>query len=367
MITKVWHPLHLAVQSGKKEVVEYLIDNGAFVNCKEKNEGSTELHLAVAMGYNDIVDLLIEKGSCPKMTDNNKKTPLDYAMNYNYKEIAYHLLAAGADDQNLKNYITEPGLLKEPVKYGEASIWFLGHSGWAIKTQNHFLIFDYFCNSWERKPGDSCLASGFIIPEQIKDFPVTVFATHNHGDHFDQRIFDWKKTIPEIEYVLCWNQNTNGNEYTMIPIHGEKKVNDMNVYVNYSTDLGGGYVVEVDGLVLFHMGDLANGEDKLMAAFTDEIDKIADRNKEIDIVFGGIRGCSLGQPEQVKQGIYYTVGKLHPKLFVPMHSGAHSFAYKEFAETAKKEGIDQQMKYVIHKGDRFVYSKDLSNSELTGL
>jgi hypothetical protein len=104
-----------------------------------------------------------------------------------------------------------------------------------------------------------------------------------------------------------------------------------------------------------------------MAAFTDEIDKIADRNKEIDIVFGGIRGCSLGQPEQVKQGIYYTIGKLHPKLFVPMHTGAHSFANKEFTETAKKEGIDQQMKYVIHKGDRFVYSKDLSNSELTGL
>ncbi len=130
------------------------------------------------------------------------KTPLDYAMNYNHKEIAYHLLSAGADDQNLKNYITEPSLLAEPVKYGEASIWFLGHSGWAIKTQNHFLIFDYFCNSWEKKPGDSCLASGFIIPEQIKDLPVTVFATHSHGDHFDQRIFDWKKTIPDIEYVL---------------------------------------------------------------------------------------------------------------------------------------------------------------------
>ena len=52
--------------------------------------------------------MLIEKGSCPKMTDNNMKTPLDYAMNYNHKEIAYHLLSAGADDQNLKNYITEP-------------------------------------------------------------------------------------------------------------------------------------------------------------------------------------------------------------------------------------------------------------------
>ena len=51
------------------------------------------------------------------------------------------------------------------------------------------------------------------------------------------------------------------------------------------------------------MGDHANGEDGLMAEFTDEIDLIADMNKGIDILFGGIRGCSLGEPEQVKQGL----------------------------------------------------------------
>ncbi len=360
-------PIHMAVQSGKKELVEFLVENGAFVNCKEKNLGSTELHLAVAMGYDDIVDLLIEKGSCPKMTDNDQKSPFDYAMNYNHKDIAYHLLAAGADDENLKKYLTAPSLLDEPVNYGEASVWFLGHSGWAVKTQNHFLIFDYFCNTWDRKPGDSCLASGFILPEQMQDQKVTVFATHAHGDHYDSRIFNWKNTIADIEYVLCWNQNTDGNDYTMIPVHEEKKVRDMNIYVNYSTDLGGGYLVEVDGLVLFHMGDHANGEDGLMQAFTDEIDVIAEKDKDIDIVFGGIRGCSLGQPEQVKKGIYYTLEKLQPKLFVPMHAGAHSFAYKEFAKTAKEEGIDQKMKFVTHKGDRFTFSKDLSKSELTGL
>jgi len=360
-------PIHQAVQSGNLEIVEYLIDNGAFVNCKEKNTGSTELHLAVAMGYNDIVDLLIEKGSFPGIKDKNNETPFDFAWKYNHKELAYHLLAAGADDRNLEKYITEPSLLDQPVNYGEASIWFLGHSGWAIKTQNNFLIFDYFCNTWDRKPGDSCLASGFIIPEQIKNMPVTVFATHAHGDHYDQNIFNWKNSISDIEYVLCWNQNTNGNDYTLIPIHEEQTVRDMNVYVNYSTDLGGGYVIEVDGLVLFHMGDHANGEDKLMTAFTDEIDLVAERNKDIDIVFGGIRGCSLGRPEQVKQGIYYTLDKLQPELFVPMHSGAHSFAYKEFAETAKKDGYDQKMQPVFHKGDYFMYSKDETKSELTGM
>ena len=351
-------PLHMAVMNGDAEIVEYLLDHGAFINTKEENHGSTELHLAIAMGYEDIAGLLIKNGSNLNIPDDEGKTPLDYALYYNHKPLAYDLLAAGANDTNLKDYLNEPNPLDEPIVFGEAKVWFLGHSGWAVKTQNHFLVFDYFCNTWDRKPDDSCLASGCIIPEQLKDQNVTVFSTHSHGDHYDPRIFTWKETIPDIEYVLCWEQNTDGNEYTYIPVHGEQKVEDMNVYVHYSTDLGGGYLIDVDGLTILHMGDHANGEDELMAAFTDEIDLIAEKNREIDIVFGGIRGCSLGRPEQVKQGIYYTLETLQPKLFVPMHNGAHTFNYQIFAETAKEDGYEQEMKAVFHKGDRFVYRKD---------
>jgi ankyrin repeat protein/L-ascorbate metabolism protein UlaG (beta-lactamase superfamily) len=360
-------PLHMAVQSGDIEMVSYLVDHGAFLNTPEKNTGSTELHLAVAMGYDDIATLLMEKGSCPRMQDNGQRSPFDYAMQYNHKNLGYQLLASGADDSRLEQYLAAPNPVAEPVAYGEASVWFLGHSGWAVKTQNHFLVFDYFCNPRDRKPGDSCLASGYILPEQLKDQKVTVFATHAHGDHYSPAIFNWKESIPDIEYVLCWNQNTDGNDYTMIPVHEEKQVGDMNVYVNHSTDMGGGYVVEVDGVVLFHMGDHANGEDGLMVEFTDEIDLVAEKYDKIDIVFGGIRGCSLGQPEQVKQGLYYTMEKLQPNLFVPMHAGSHTFSLKEFAETAEKDGVEQKMKYVIHKGDRFVYTKNLSELNLTGL
>lgn len=351
-------PLHCAVQSGDAEQVKYLIDHGAFISVKEKEQGSTELHLAIAMGYSDIADMLIENGADLEMTDNCGKTPLDYAMYYNHKPLGYDLLAAGADDTKLPEYLNCPDELAEPMAYGEAKVWFLGHSGWAIKTQNHFLVFDYFCNTWDRPADDSCLASGCIIPDQIKDLDVTVFSTHSHGDHYDPRIFNWKESIPEIEYVLCWNQQTDGNEYTMVPIHEEREINDMNVYTHYSTDLGGGYLIEVDGLTILHMGDHANGEDGLMAAYTDEIDLINERTDEIDILFSGIRGCSLGEPQQVKQGVYYTLENLQPKLFVPMHAGAHSFAYKSFVETAKADGFEMDMKYVIHKGDRFKYVKD---------
>jgi L-ascorbate metabolism protein UlaG (beta-lactamase superfamily) len=171
-------------------------------------------------------------------------------------------------------------------------------------------------------------------------------------------MFNWKNTIPDIEYVLCWEANDATGDYTYIPVHEEKMLGDMNVYVNHSTDLDGGYLIEVDGLTIFHMGDHANGEDGLMEEFTDEIDMIVEKGVEIDILFGGIRGCSLGEPEQVKQGLYYTLEKLQPKLFVPMHSGGHTFEYMKFAESAKEDGIEQEMHCVVHKGDRFTYKQD---------
>ncbi len=341
-------PLHCAIQSGDPEIVQYLVDHGAFLNVPEKSQGSTELHLSVAMGYSDITDILLENGADPDVADNCGKTAFDYAMYYNHKALGYDLLAAGADDVKLADYLSAGDELAENVAAGEAKVWFLGHSGWAVKTQNHFLIFDYFCNTRDRKPDDSCLASGCIIPEQIKDMNVTVFITHSHGDHYDPRVFNWKETIPDIEYVLCWNQETEGNEYTLIPVHDEQQVEDMNVYVHHSTDLGGGYLIEVDGLTILHMGDHANGEDELMAEFTDEIDIIKDKGLDIDIMFGGIRGCSLGEPDTAK------------------HAGSHSFAYKEFVETAKADGYDTDMKYMIHKGDRFKYVKE-KEEEMTAL
>jgi len=350
-------PLHGAVMNGDEEVITYLLDNGAFINVREKNLGSTELHLAVAQGFGDVADILIEHGANLDAEDENGMTALDYAWYYSHRDLAYELLAAGANDENLIEQVNTPDMLAEAVGEGEAKVFFTGHSGWAVKTQNHFLVFDYFCNYWEGKPDDSCFASGYIIPEQIKDENVTVFCTHRHGDHFDRRVFNWQETIPDINYVLCWDAGDVGAEYTMIPVHEEGKVDDMNIYVNHSTDLDGGYLVEVDGLVIFHMGDHSNGEDDLMAEFTDEIDLIAEKDVEIDILFGGIRGCSLGQPEQVKQGLYYTLNTLQPKLFVPMHSGSHTFSYKEFAETAEEDGIKTRMKAVVHKGDRFVYKK----------
>jgi L-ascorbate metabolism protein UlaG (beta-lactamase superfamily) len=357
-------PLFLAVQAGNRQTVEYLVDHGAFLDVPESSQGCTELQIAVAMGYGDIAEYLVRSGSCVNTKDHCGQTPLDYAFRYGQRQIAYDLLAAGADDSNLAGYLGQECPLAKPLAAGEAEIFFLGHSGWAIKTQNHFLIFDYFSDARTRKPDDTCLASGFIVPADLKDLDVTVFSSHAHPDHFDRSIFDWQAQIPGVQYVLCFNPpGIEADRYTYIPVNGEAEVDNMKIYVNKSTDLGGGFLVEVDGLVIFHMGDHSNGDDKLMPEYCHEIDLVAEKNASIDILFSPIRGCSLGTPSQVSAGIDYAIEKLHPELFIPMHSGGHTFEYKKFTETAKAKHPGQQMDYVINRGDWLIYSKEKATAE----
>jgi hypothetical protein len=92
------------------------------------------------------------------------------------------------------------GATEPPRNEKEAYIWYLGHSGWAIQTKSHFLIFDY----WERTESERALANGHIRPEEIRDQNVIVFVSHGHPDHFDPRVLEWKDEVPRITYVFGW-------------------------------------------------------------------------------------------------------------------------------------------------------------------
>ncbi|NTV84293.1 MAG: hypothetical protein HGA23_08350, partial [Bacteroidales bacterium] len=214
-----------------------------------------------------------------------------------------------------------------------------------------------FDDARTRKADHTCLASGFIDTADLKNQPVTFFSTHEHADHFNNSIFAYRENLPAAEYILCFEPVGVSDEYTYLPVNSETEIDGMKIYVIKSTDSGGGYLVEVDGLTIFHMGDHANGDDVLSAAYSHEIEIVAAKHKDIDILFGPIRGCSLGTPEQVKTGTYYTVEKLHPSLFVPMHSGSYTFQNKIFTDQARENGLTQNMKYLTAKGDRFEYRK----------
>ena len=54
--------LHMAANSGKKDVVQVILDAGADINMA-KQDGRTALSSARASGYRDIAKILIDRGA----------------------------------------------------------------------------------------------------------------------------------------------------------------------------------------------------------------------------------------------------------------------------------------------------------------
>lgn len=71
-------PLHLAVLKDRRDVVKLLINEGADLNVKKKDEtGGTALHMAASLGLVEIATALVEAGADINSTDKHGFTPLD--------------------------------------------------------------------------------------------------------------------------------------------------------------------------------------------------------------------------------------------------------------------------------------------------
>ena len=103
-------PLHIALGSGHKDIVELLIAKKANINAADKS-GMTPLHIASGSGHKDIVELLISNGADINSKNSSDFTPLSYALRHKIqKEVADILLEKGGQttealeaEENAKN------------------------------------------------------------------------------------------------------------------------------------------------------------------------------------------------------------------------------------------------------------------------
>ena len=93
--------LYWAVSRAETDFIELVIDQKADITMDHPNDGYTALHHACDMGYDHIVEMLLEMDgiSCEYMDspDNISFTPLMYAADHGWCDIAVRLLRAGAD------------------------------------------------------------------------------------------------------------------------------------------------------------------------------------------------------------------------------------------------------------------------------
>jgi ankyrin repeat protein/L-ascorbate metabolism protein UlaG (beta-lactamase superfamily) len=346
-------PLTVASGVGNTGAVNALLEAGAKPDLGTDQEGRTALQLAAIGGYVDATQSLLKHGARANTATPSGETPLQLARYYGHDEVAA-LLARKGDGGNTAQRIDRSLAALGDVESKEAVIWFLGHAGWAIKTQNHLLVIDYFEQG--AAPVSPALCNGRINPAEISGQKVAVFASHFHGDHYSPDIFAWNEQVDGITYFLGLQpRETPPAPYEYMPERLEQTYGDIKLTTIHSTDAGVGMWIEVDGLTIFHPGDHANGRIGLMDEFTDEIDWLAAKGTRPDICFMGIRGCSLGTPEQVLEGVQYTLGKLKPRVFIPMHAGTQGNLYREFIDTIQPDFASVQMVAPGNRGDHFVY------------
>lgn len=229
-------------------------------------------------------------------------------------------------------------------------IHYIFHSGFAVEVGDYFFVFDYYDPS-DRK-ADSRLNDAEIIRKITKCKYPFVFVSHGHHDHFSPTIFNWKDNNPHLTYIFSsdvkWEDNISKNNLgisfiSMLPYEYVEK-NDISISSYGSTDLGVSFLVEIDGLRIFHAGDLnwwhwadESTKEELEEEewkFKNEVAKI--REEKIDILFFPV-DPRLG--EHYWLGGAYMLELFQPSLFVPMHFGDNPEISRKFSERMSKSGV----------------------------
>jgi ankyrin repeat protein len=343
--------LHNGIKRGKLEGIKLLMKYNPDINIMDVS-GKTALHYAATLGNVEITEILIKNNTPINQTDNKGNSALDLANYY-----GNHNLAKILTDNGAKSFNKSKSLFEKDLALGESAIWYLDHSGYAIKTKNNLLIFDY----WEHQPlpKNGCLNNGYINPDEIKDLNVTVFVSHTHGDHFSQVIFDWKDKIENLNYVLGFEHNTDV-DYTLIPARDTQDIGGIKITPVVSNDSGQGFYVEVDGVNIFHPGDHTNISRDMCPNYTGDVKFLAERFKQTDIAFFPVTGCRFQDKVALNMGTNFALKTMKPSLALPMHGSNNEYEYKRIAEEFNNDlGIDS-FKYPLNRGDRFYFN----NSDL---
>lgn len=339
-------PVVMAIKNGGKEAALLLVASGASAG-KANQEGRTPLHFAAIMGYSEVVSALLAKGAPASAKDTSGMTALEYALAYGQTKSAEVL--AKAEGKQAVQPPVRVSPLKAPAA-GAAVVTYLGHSGWAVRTRDHLLIFDYF------KRGDAgddpSLLNGRVVPKEIEGLETIVFVSHAHQDHYMPLVFEWKKALPGLTVVTGFDP-PNQTGYVKMAPRTTQRFDGVEVTAIEANDGGVGFFVKADGVSLLHSGDHANRKKDFSEPFKGEIHFLAEKGLKPDILFAPVSGCGFGDAEAVRLGVYYTAETLSPKVLFPMHAGNSETAYALFATEAHEAKLTAPVEAASFPGDSF--------------
>ena len=199
-------------------------------------------------------------------------------------------------------------------------VTYLYHSGFAADTGKHFIIFDY----WKNTPAGGGLKDGVIDPKEIKDRDVIVLSSHRHKDHFNKVILDWPAVIPRCRIILSDDIKKTNGAITIGP-DSELIQPDFALRTLRSNDEGVAFALNIDGLSIYHAGDLnwwhwegepGSWNDDIKQSYKKEVDRL--KKETFDIAFIPV---DPRLNEQYAWGMDYFMRTVNTRFAVPVHFG----------------------------------------------
>lgn len=157
-------------------------------------------------------------------------------------------------------------------RFMERSLTYVWHDCFVYRSSRCVIVFDYWrdCDGVLYGPVEPVTD----ILEECDGLPVYVVVSHHHKDHFNRHVFEWASRFRSVRFVVSRDIARavryllkEGGSYSgrlrvdpeCVTVLGEGDVYEdgvVRVSAFGSTDIGNSYVVEADGLTLFHAGDL---------------------------------------------------------------------------------------------------------------
>ena len=251
------------------------------------------------------------------------------------------------------------------IQPGEARIQYASYSGWIIETSNHLVIFDYI----ETPPSYSgiqqsdiphTIENGYITQEFIEERNVLVLISHAHTDHYEPLIHEWQDWTENIQYFFGWNMGENENTKSFTEYRETYQNSDYTIYtVNHpftrEDNSEVAYLLEIDGLTIFHSGDLSVSDPEIRPEFKSNIDYLAEISDDVDLAFISMARGWYGN--FTNGGDIYTMNNLNPNVVFPQHYPNSPINYELFADEASEKGVEAVFGVAENRGDTWVYSQ----------
>lgn len=350
--------LHNTIRQNHPEMAKLLIASGAKLGRKDASS-RTELHLTAIWGYVDLAKLLAERGVDVEATDRHQRTALYYAAKHGYRSVADVLTAAGANQTAIveANYGPAPQLAA-PLRDGEAFCWYLGGDGYAVKTKSHLLLFD--------PPGmdestESGLANGHLKPDELAGQKITVLITKPQWERYPLDCLELVKRMPDVDLVLGFKPETKVGSQAPVPpcrlATGRESFDLGGVLVHTIPATGGGtaYLVETDGVKVFHTGYHISNKASQDADYRREIDHLKTFGP-IDMAILPVAGHFI--ESHTYDAYLYCLDQLLPQAVYLMHGYYVYDEYLKCAELLRRRQVSVAYPEGTAGGDRFHYGRD---------